>query len=94
MGGAIRPTPHQMVKSWLISSVMIFKQAYIYMTFTLVSIQSYMVSLSEICKKHGQPRCLSTIAWTPDNAQLVFWAGDTIHKLDVMINQYHVSHLR
>ncbi|MFM9598067.1 hypothetical protein ACKI1O_53385, partial [Streptomyces scabiei] len=22
-----------------------------------------------------------TIAWTPDNQQLVFWAGGTIHKL-------------
>ena len=84
MGGAIRPTPSPDGK----------KLAYIKRDDFQTSLYLYDLTsgkhtklydklerdMQETWAIHG---VYPTIAWTPDNNQLVFWAGGTIHKLDV-----------
>ncbi|MDX1353766.1 MAG: hypothetical protein R3254_12200, partial [Thiomicrorhabdus sp.] len=84
MGGAIRPTPSPDGK----------KLAYIKRDDFQTSLYLYDLHTGEHTKLYGELErdmqetwaihgVYPTIAWTPDNAQLVFWAGGTIHKLDV-----------
>lgn len=84
MGGAIRPTPSPDGK----------KLAYIKRDDFQTSLYLYDLTsgkhtklydklerdMQETWAIHG---VYPTIAWTPDNQELVFWAGGTIHKLDV-----------
>ncbi|MCG9710951.1 amidohydrolase family protein [Pseudoalteromonas sp. Isolate3] len=84
MGGAIRPTPSPDGK----------KLAYIKRDDFQTSLYLYDLHTGEHTKLYGELErdmqetwaihgVYPTIAWTPDNEQLVFWAGGTIHKLDV-----------
>lgn len=84
MGGAIRPTPSPDGK----------KLAYIKRDDFQTSLYVYDLTsgkhtklydklerdMQETWAIHG---VYPTIAWTPDNDELVFWAGGKIHKLDV-----------
>lgn len=84
MGGAIRPTPSPDGK----------KLAYIKRDDFQTSLYLYDLTsgkhtklydklerdMQETWAIHG---VYPTIAWTPDNQELVFWAGGTIHKLNV-----------
>ncbi|MBE0379581.1 amidohydrolase family protein [Pseudoalteromonas prydzensis] len=84
VGGAIRPTPSPDGK----------KLAYIKRDDFQTSLYLYDLTsgkhtklydklerdMQETWAIHG---VYPTIAWTPDNEELVFWAGGTIHKLDV-----------
>jgi len=84
MGGAIRPTPSPDGK----------KLAYIKRDDFQTSLYLYDLSSGEHTKLYDKLErdmqetwaihgVYPTIAWTPDNEELVFWAGGTIHKLDV-----------
>ncbi|MGO2563672.1 MAG: amidohydrolase family protein, partial [Pseudoalteromonas nigrifaciens] len=84
MGGAIRPTPSPDGK----------KLAYIKRDDFKTSLYLYDLTSGEHTKLYDKLErdmqetwaihgVYPTIAWTPDNQQLVFWAGGTIHKLDV-----------
>ena len=84
MGGAIRPTPSPDGK----------KLAYIKRDDFQTSLYLYDLTSGEHTKLYGKLErdmqetwaihgVYPTIAWTPDNEELVFWAGGTIHKLDV-----------
>lgn len=84
MGGAIRPTPSPDGK----------KLAYIKRDDFQTSLYLYDLTSGEHTKLYDKLErdmqetwaihgVYPTIAWTPDNQQLVFWAGGTIHKLDV-----------
>lgn len=84
MGGAIRPTPSPDGK----------KLAYIKRDDFQTSLYLYDLHTGEHTKLYGELErdmqetwaihgVYPTIAWTPDNEQLVFWAGGSIHKLDV-----------
>jgi Tol biopolymer transport system component len=84
MGGAIRPTPSPDGK----------KLAYVKRDDFQTSLYLYDLTsgghtklydklerdMQETWAIHG---VYPTIAWTPDNEELVFWAGGTIHKLNV-----------
>ena len=84
MGGAIRPTPSPDGK----------KLAYIKRDDFQTSLYLYDLTSGEHTKLYDKLErdmqetwaihgVYPTIAWTPDNKELVFWAGGTIHKLDV-----------
>ena len=84
MGGAIRPTPSPDGK----------KLAYIKRDDFQTSLYLYDLTSGEHTKLYDKLErdmqetwaihgVYPTIAWTPDNEELVFWAGGTIHKLDV-----------
>ncbi|MDO6545640.1 amidohydrolase family protein [Pseudoalteromonas carrageenovora] len=84
MGGAIRPTPSPDGK----------KLAYIKRDDFQTSLYLYDLSSGEHTKLYDKLErdmqetwaihgVYPTIAWTPDNEELVFWAGGIIHKLDV-----------
>ncbi|TMO72076.1 amidohydrolase [Pseudoalteromonas sp. S3785] len=84
MGGAIRPTPSPDGK----------KLAYIRRDDFQTSLYLYDLTNGEHTKLYDKLErdmqetwaihgVYPTIAWTPDNEELVFWAGGTIHKLAV-----------
>jgi Tol biopolymer transport system component/imidazolonepropionase-like amidohydrolase len=84
MGGAIRPTPSPDGK----------KLAYIKRDDFQTSLYLYDLTSGEHTKLYDKLErdmqetwaihgVYPTIAWTPDNEELVFWAGGTIHKLAV-----------
>ncbi|WP_282131201.1 amidohydrolase family protein [Pseudoalteromonas aliena] len=84
MGGAIRPTPSPDGK----------KLAYIKRDDFQTSLYLYDLTSGEHTKLYDKLErdmqetwaihgVYPTIAWTPDNKELVFWAGGTIHTLDV-----------
>ncbi len=84
MGGAIRPTPSPDGK----------KLAYIKRDDFQTSLYLYDLTSGEHTKLYDKLErdmqetwaihgVYPTIAWTPDNEELVFWAGGTIHKLNV-----------
>jgi imidazolonepropionase-like amidohydrolase/Tol biopolymer transport system component len=84
MGGAIRPTPSPDGK----------KLAYIRRDDFQTSLYLYDLTSGEHTKLYDKLErdmqetwaihgVYPTIAWTPDNDEIVFWAGGTIHKLDV-----------
>jgi len=84
MGGAIRPTPSPDGK----------KLAYIKRDDFQTSLYLYDLTSGEHTKLYDKLErdmqetwaihgVYPTIAWTPDNKELVFWAGGTLHKLNV-----------
>lgn len=84
MGGAIRPTPSPDGK----------KLAYVKRDDFQTSLYLYDLTSGEHTKLYDKLErdmqetwaihgVYPTIAWTPNNKELVFWAGGTIHKLDV-----------
>lgn len=84
MGGAIRPTPSPDGK----------KLAYVKRDDFQTSLYLYDLTSGEHTKLYDKLErdmqetwaihgVYPTIAWTPDNEELVFWAGGTIHKLNV-----------
>lgn len=84
MGGAIRPTPSPDGK----------KLAYVRRDDFQTSLYLYDLTTGEHTKLYDKLErdmqetwaihgVYPTIAWTPDNEELVFWAGGTIHKLAV-----------
>ncbi|MFT4953557.1 MAG: Tol biopolymer transport system component, partial [Pseudoalteromonas tetraodonis] len=84
MGGAIRPTPSPDGK----------KLAYIKRDDFQTSLYLYDLTSGEHTKLYDKLErdmqetwaihgVYPTIAWTPDNEELVFWAGGTLHKLNV-----------
>ena len=84
MGGAIRPTPSPDGK----------KLAYIKRDDFQTSLYLYDLTSGEHTKLYDKLErdmqetwaihgVYPTIAWTPNNEELVFWAGGTIHKLNV-----------
>ncbi|MDE3273958.1 amidohydrolase family protein [Pseudoalteromonas sp. SSM20] len=84
MGGAIRPTPSPDGK----------KLAYVKRDDFQSSLYVYDFATGEHTKLYGALErdmqetwaihgVYTSIAWTPDNEELIFWAGGKIHKLDV-----------
>ena len=90
MGGAIRPTPSPDGKHLAYVKRDDFQSSlYIY---DLASGKETKVygnlerDMQETWAIHG---VYPTIAWTPDNEELVFWAGGKLHKVDVGSKKHH-----